>query len=454
MRGRLTELFVSPLAASYALARARGGGAGSGGLLLASAPSTLSHVAAHQLSATTTDASPPTPPAVSTASASTTPPSSPDASLLALARAMATMHVAPSSGLLLWGPSGCGKTALARSLARVAGVRLLHIQCPRLLSRYVGDSEAGIRAVFRAARAAAPCLLLLDDIDCIAGRRGGGGGGRCEGRAGRGGMGGAPRPAGITRAAAAAAASAAAAAVPAPMTQDSEGEEEGNETDDAAAAEDVGANDVVGLTSPPSPSTPLFAADAGGGRAPAPVTVLDRMLASLLNELDGVGHAKGEGPGARGQSAPAAASAAAAGTPLLHSTFVLVVGTTNLLNALDPAVLRPGRLEHHVHIGPPSADDVRAILRLATASLTLHADVDLAALAGALAGRSCAAVRGVAAQAAMGALRDHAAAAGGVAAAGVVVGATGTEEEGGGDDLVVRWRHFTHVLDGQEGRAQ
>lgn len=81
------------------------------------------------------------------------------------------------SGVLIHGPTGCGKTALACAIASAAGAALLHVSCPRLLSKYVGDSEAGIRMVFKAARAASPCVLLLDDLDAIAGSRGGGGSG-------------------------------------------------------------------------------------------------------------------------------------------------------------------------------------------------------------------------------------------------------------------------------------
>jgi hypothetical protein len=79
----------------------------------------------------------------------------------------------PPTGVLLMGPSGSGKTLLAQRLASAARASFLHVSCPRLLSRYVGDSEGNIRAVFAAARAASPCLLLLDDVDAIAGKRGG-----------------------------------------------------------------------------------------------------------------------------------------------------------------------------------------------------------------------------------------------------------------------------------------
>ena len=103
--------------------------------------------------------------------------------LPALLQTMRSLRAAghkPPSGVLLYGPPGCGKTCLARAIASSAGCSFLHVSCPKLLSPYLGDSEAAIRRVFACARASAPCVLLLDDIDAIAGARGsglGGGGG-------------------------------------------------------------------------------------------------------------------------------------------------------------------------------------------------------------------------------------------------------------------------------------
>lgn len=98
------------------------------------------------------------------------------------------------TGILLHGPAGCGKSLLLSSLAALAtspglvsgtlfGVVRLHVAA--VLSPYLGESERQLRAVFEQAKAAAPCLLLVDDIDTLVGSRGdagdGGGGGDEEG---------------------------------------------------------------------------------------------------------------------------------------------------------------------------------------------------------------------------------------------------------------------------------
>ena len=74
--------------------------------------------------------------------------------------------------MLLFGGPGAGKSALARSLATAAGASLIVVSCPLLLERYFGESEKSLRRSFAAARAIAPCVLVLDDIDAIAGARG------------------------------------------------------------------------------------------------------------------------------------------------------------------------------------------------------------------------------------------------------------------------------------------
>ena len=227
-------------------------------------------------------------------------------SLHTLARAMRMMHVAPATGLLLWGPSGCGKTALGRALARAARIRFIHVGCAALLSRYVGDSEAALRKVFSAARSLAPCLLLLDDVDAIAGTRSRTGG-----------------------------------SYAAPSNQE-------DEEDDARAA-----SASRGTPPPPTPSS---------------VTLLDRMLATLLNEMDGVGHARRESSGM--------------GSRRSHlESFVLVVGTTSMRDMLDPALLRPGRLEVHVSIGRPDEDEALDLLRFFTRDIALSPAVELRRIA-------------------------------------------------------------------------
>jgi transitional endoplasmic reticulum ATPase len=90
--------------------------------------------------------------------------------------------------------------------------------------------------------------------------------------------------------------------------------------------------------------------------------VTDRVVASLLTELDGI-------------------------EPLRD---VVVLGATNRPDLIDPALLRPGRLERLVFVEPPDAEARREILRTAGKSIPLSAEVDLDALAGELDGYSAA----------------------------------------------------------------
>ena len=92
--------------------------------------------------------------------------------------------VKPPRGVLLWGPPGTGKTRLARAAAVMAGAQLMVVRGPELIGAHVGESEAALRGVFVAASAAAPCVVLLDELDAIAPARSGG-----DGLGGRGGDG-------------------------------------------------------------------------------------------------------------------------------------------------------------------------------------------------------------------------------------------------------------------------
>lgn len=84
----------------------------------------------------------------------------------------ANAKIEPPRGVLLSGPSGSGKTLLARALANQCEASFISIKGPELLSKWVGESEKGIREVFRRAKQAAPCIVFFDEIDAIASRRG------------------------------------------------------------------------------------------------------------------------------------------------------------------------------------------------------------------------------------------------------------------------------------------
>ncbi|EWM14356.1 ATPase, partial [Kutzneria sp. 744] len=106
--------------------------------------------------------------------------------------------------------------------------------------------------------------------------------------------------------------------------------------------------------------------------------VADRVVAALLTELDGV-------------------------EPLRD---VIVVGATNRPELLDPALLRPGRLERVIYVPPPDADARAEILRSSSRNMPLAADVDLAALAAELDGYSAADCAGLIREAALTAMRE------------------------------------------------
>ena len=207
---------------------------------------------------------------------------------LAHAPLYARMGLRPPRGLLLHGPPGNAKTTLVRALAGAVRASFLSLSGADVYSPYVGESERAVRGVFAAARAALPCVIFLDEIDALVGRRGGASGG-------------------------------------------------------------------------------------GGG------DVSRGVLATLLTEMDGIGAADG----------------------------ILVVGATNRPDALDPALLRPGRLELHILVPPPDAAGAAAVLAVHTRAMPLDAEVQLPAIARALpAGLSGAQLEGIAREAAMAALRE------------------------------------------------
>ncbi|MCU1596090.1 MAG: Adenosinetriphosphatase, partial [Frankiales bacterium] len=195
-----------------------------------------------------------------------------------------TMGISPARGMLLYGPPGCGKTFLVRAIAGSGQANVLSVKGAELLSKWVGESEAAVRELFRHAREAAPTLIFLDEVDALA---------------------------------------------------------------------------------------PVRGQSTDGGTT-------DRVVASLLTELDGVEQLRD----------------------------VVVIGATNRPDLVDPALLRPGRLERLVYVPPPDAEARTAILRTAVKSVPLDSSVDLVDLGRRTEGYSAADCAALVREAALTAMRE------------------------------------------------
>ena len=191
-------------------------------------------------------------------------------------------------GILLHGPPGTGKTLVAKAAARTAESNFISIKGPELLSKWVGESEKGVREVFRKARQAAPCIVFFDEVDALVPRR----------RSGAG--------------------------------------------------------------------------DAGS-------RVTESVVSQILTEIDG----------------------------LEELNDVLVIGATNRLDIVDPALLRPGRFDRVVEVPMPDEGARRGILGIHTRGKPLADGVDLDGLARMAEGMSGAEIEGAVDRAAAAALRRH-----------------------------------------------
>ncbi len=85
------------------------------------------------------------------------------------------VNVETPKGILLHGPPGTGKTLIAKAVAKMTESNFISVKGPELLSKWVGESEKGVREIFRKARQAAPCIIFFDEIDALVPKRSGSG---------------------------------------------------------------------------------------------------------------------------------------------------------------------------------------------------------------------------------------------------------------------------------------
>ena len=82
------------------------------------------------------------------------------------------LGIRPPRGILLFGPPGTGKTLLAKAVATESETNFIAVKGPELLSKWVGESERGVREIFRKGKQASPVVILFDEIDALAPKRG------------------------------------------------------------------------------------------------------------------------------------------------------------------------------------------------------------------------------------------------------------------------------------------
>jgi SpoVK/Ycf46/Vps4 family AAA+-type ATPase len=79
--------------------------------------------------------------------------------------------ITPPKGVLLYGPPGTGKTLLARAVAATLETNFLKVVSSAIVDKYIGESARVVREMFGYARDHEPCVIFMDEIDAIGGRR-------------------------------------------------------------------------------------------------------------------------------------------------------------------------------------------------------------------------------------------------------------------------------------------
>lgn len=190
-------------------------------------------------------------------------------------------------GVLLYGPPGTGKTLIARALACNIDAKFLKVVASAIVDKYIGESARVIREMFAYAKENAPCIIFMDEIDAIGGRR--------------------------------------------------------------------------------------FSEGTSADRE------IQRTLMELLNQLDGFD----------------------------ELGKVKMVMATNRPDTLDPALLRPGRLDRKIEISLPNEANRCEILKIHAKPITKHGDIDYEAICKLCEGFNGADMRNICTESGMFAIRDE-----------------------------------------------
>ncbi|ORX86314.1 26S protease regulatory subunit 10B [Basidiobolus meristosporus CBS 931.73] len=195
--------------------------------------------------------------------------------------------IKPPKGVLLYGPPGTGKTLLARAVASSLETNFLKVVSSAIVDKYIGESARLIREMFGYAKEHEPCIIFMDEIDAIGGRR--------------------------------------------------------------------------------------FSEGTSADRE------IQRTLMELLNQMDGFDY--------------------------LGKTKIIMA--TNRPDTLDPALLRPGRLDRKIEIPLPNEQGRMEILKIHAAPITKHGDIDYEAVVKLSDGFNGADLRNVCTEAGMFAIREE-----------------------------------------------
>ncbi|KAI8927402.1 P-loop containing nucleoside triphosphate hydrolase protein [Entophlyctis helioformis] len=195
--------------------------------------------------------------------------------------------IKPPKGVLLYGPPGTGKTLLARAVASTLECNFLKVVSSAIVDKYIGESARVVREMFAYAKEHEPCIIFMDEIDAIGGRR--------------------------------------------------------------------------------------FSEGTSSDRE------IQRTLMELLNQMDGFDY--------------------------LGQTKLIMA--TNRPDTLDPALLRPGRLDRKVEIPLPNENGRLEVLKIHAGGITKHGEIDYEAIVKLSEGFNGADLRNVCTEAGMFAIRDE-----------------------------------------------